>query len=222
MIEIRDLRFQYGDEGFALDIPELQIASASQVAVVGPSGSGKTTFLHLLAGIMPVVQGRLRVGDIELSGKSDRARRDFRITQIGQVFQDFELLEYLDVRDNILLPYRINRRLQLDREVQRAAGELAASVGIGDLLQRPIGRLSQGERQRVAICRALLPRPSWLLADEPTGNLDPANKRRIIDLLCERARQSHATLIVVTHDHSLLDRFERVIDFRSFQTAPEG
>jgi putative ABC transport system ATP-binding protein len=222
MIEIQDLLFRYGDAGFALRIPELRMEAASQVAIVGPSGSGKTTLLYLLAGILVAEAGQIRVANTDLARLHDRARRDFRISQVGLVFQDFELLEYLNVRENILLPYRINRRLRLTQEVRIAAERWAERMGIGQLLRRPIGQLSQGERQRVAICRALLPQPGLLLADEPTGNLDPINARHIIELLCEQSRLTGATLVVVTHDHSLLSYFPRIIDLMTFQTRMES
>jgi putative ABC transport system ATP-binding protein len=156
------------------------------------------------------------VGDTELTSLADSARRDFRISSIGFVFQDFELVDYLNVRENILLPYLINNSLNLTRQVRQSADQLAESVGLADKLPRTIGHLSQGERQRVAICRALLPGPQVVLADEPTGNLDPANKRRTLDLLCAQATATQATLIVVTHDHGLLDELDRVIDFQQF------
>jgi putative ABC transport system ATP-binding protein len=120
-----------------------------------------------------------------------------------------------------LLPYRINPALTLDSKVRDELSGLAESLGLTDKLKRRIDQLSQGEKQRVAICRALLPRPEMILADEPTGNLDPDNKRRIIDILFGQSMRTKATLVVVTHDHSLLDGFDRVIDFEQFQGRPE-
>lgn len=217
MIRISDLEFRYREGDFHLRISELALERGSQAAVIGPSGSGKTTLLHLVAGITVPLSGRIEVGGADLTGMSDAARRDFRITRIGMVFQEFELLEYLDVRDNILLPYRINPALVLDRAVRERAAELAVRMGIGDKLGRPASKLSQGEKQRVAVCRALLSEPELLLADEPTGNLDPGNKGRVLDLLLAYAAESGATLLTVTHDHDLLGRFGRVIDFKDFE-----
>ena len=147
----------------------------------------------------------------------DRERRDFRITNIGFVFQDFELLDYLNVMDNILHPYRITGALTLDKEVRGRARSLAEEMGIGDKLKRNANDLSQGERQRAAICRALLPQPKLLLSDEATGNLDPDNKTRILDLLFRAVEEHDATLLAVTHDYELLKRFDRIIDFKDFQ-----
>jgi putative ABC transport system ATP-binding protein len=133
------------------------------------------------------------------------------------VFQEFELLEYLTVADNILLPYRINAALRLDGAVRRRAGELAERVGIADKLGRHPRNLSQGERQRVAVCRAVLPRPALVLADEPTGNLDPANKDRVLKILFDYVAETGSTMLAVTHDHDILKRFGRVVDFKGFQ-----
>ena len=211
MIRIEKLDFAYPQGPFRLVIDELEIEAGRSVAFIGPSGSGKTTLLHLAAGIITPENGRIVTGGHEVSALPDGARRDFRIRHVGLVFQEFELLEYLDVNDNILLPYRINRSLTLNGEVRRRARELADDVGIGDKLDRDVRRLSQGERQRVALCRALLADPQLVLADEPTGNLDPENKELVLDILFRHAR--NATLVTVTHDHTVLDRFDRVIDF---------
>jgi len=219
MIELEDLEFRYGEGDFRLRIRKLTVERGSRVAVVGPSGSGKTTFLHLVAGISMPRTGRVLTSGIEVTALDDAARRAFRIRNIGLVFQEFELLEYLNVLDNILLPYRIDPVLRLDPGVRERAARLAERVGIGDKLGRFANRLSQGEKQRVAVCRALLVEPELLLADEPTGNLDPANKGRVLDILVDHAEESGATLVLVTHDRDLLGRFQRVIDFREFHGA---
>ncbi len=119
--------------------------------------------------------------------------------------------------DNILHPYRITRALRLDQSVRERAAELAEVMGIADKLKRHANDLSQGEKQRAAICRALLPQPKLILADEATGNLDPANKTRILNLLFDRVAAHEATLLAVTHDHELLSRFDRVIDFQDYR-----
>ena len=167
MIEIRGLRFAYGEGDFSLRVPELAVADGETVAIVGPSGSGKTTLLNLIAGNALPQSGTVTTNKHEVSGLHDAARRSFRISNIGLVFQEFELLEYLTVLDNILLPYRINRTLRMDAEVRRRAKEIAARVGIEDKLRRYPDHLSQGEKQRVAVVRALVVQPPLLLADEP-------------------------------------------------------
>jgi putative ABC transport system ATP-binding protein len=219
MIALTDVEFAYPRSPFRLHIPTLSVPAGAHVALIGPSGAGKTTLSYLVAGILRPQHGSVQVDGVTLSGLSDAARRDFRIARIGFVFQEFELLEYLNVRDNILLPYRINRTLALTPEVRARADTLAASLGLGDKLRRLPQRLSQGERQRVAICRALVTQPRLLIADEPTGNLDPATARSILELLLAEARARDATLWMVTHNHDLLDRFDTVHDIGTYATA---
>ncbi|MBW1828770.1 MAG: ABC transporter ATP-binding protein [Deltaproteobacteria bacterium] len=217
MINIQALEFHYPHGEFQLTVPEFSVSRSEKIAVIGPSGSGKTTLLNLIAGIMTPSQGDITIDSTRVNEMKDTGRRDFRITNIGFVFQDFELLDYLNVMDNILHPYRITSALTLEKEVRARAALLAEKMGIGDKLKRPANDLSQGEKQRAAICRALLPRPKLILADEATGNLDPVNKSRILDLLFSSVEDHGTTLLAVTHDHELLPRFDRVVDFQDFQ-----
>ena len=215
-VEARLVDFTYGDDGFRLRIPELKIEPGERVAMVGPSGCGKTTLLRLLAGIVQPQAGTVRVGEFQLSGLDDDPLRAFRIQNIGFVFQDFRLIDYLNVRENLRLPWRLNAALEWTGEVDARMRKLTESLQLEDKLNSPIDELSQGEQQRTAIGRALLPQPSLILADEPTGNLDPDNKTRILDLLFEQAEKNKSTLVMATHDHGLLERFDRVIDFAQF------
>ncbi len=217
MISIEALEFGYPDGDFHLSMTDFHVSPGEKVAVIGPSGSGKTTLLNLLSGIVAPQAGSICVADTNVDALSDRQRRDFRINNIGFVFQDFELIDYLNVMDNILHCYRISAALRLTPQVRQRARELAGEIGIGDKLRRHVSDLSQGEKQRVAICRALLSSPPLVLADEATGNLDPRNKGRILDLLFDSVDQHHATLLAVTHDHDLLPRFDRVVDFLAFR-----
>ncbi len=219
MIEIRALRFAYPGGEFRLEVPSFDARQGEKLAVIGPSGSGKTTLLNLVSGIVTPERGSVRVAGVEVSALSDARRRAFRIRQIGFVFQDFELLDYLNVMDNILHPYRITGALRLTSAVRERARVLADRMGIGDKLARHANDLSQGEKQRVAICRALLPEPRLLLADEATGNLDPQNKGLILDLIFDSVDAHGATLLAVTHDHELLPRFDRVVDFADYRSA---
>ncbi len=222
MIHIRSLEFNYRDGEFRLNIPEFMVERSEKVAVIGPSGSGKTTLLNLIAGIVTPVNGDVTVDEVQVSELGDSGRRDFRITNIGFVFQEFELLEYLNVLDNILHPYRITNALTLDKEARTRASTLARAMGIGDKLKRYANDLSHGEKQRAAICRSLLTRPKLILADEATGNLDPVNKSHILDLLFRSVDDHNATLLAVTHDYELLKRFDRVVDFKDFSPNNSG
>jgi len=216
MISIKQLTFTYGDGTFWLRIPQLTLESGRSAVIVGPSGSGKTTLLNLIAGILPGSGGEIRVGSIDVRRLNDNERRLFRLQHVGQVFQDFQLIDYLNVLDNVLLPCRIHPAVNVTKTLRERASLLLRSVEMSSFERRSVTRLSQGERQRVAICRALLLSPQVVLADEPTGNLDPVNAERIVRLLRTETSRSGATLIMVTHDHSLLPQFDQVIPFDQF------
>ena len=211
-IQIRKLRFTYRDDGFALRVPRLDVAEGAHHAVTGPSGCGKSTLLRLLAGIALPDAGEIRLAGRATSALSTAALKELRISRIGFVFQDFHLIDYLNVRENIRLPYRLHRALRWDGECAAHLERLAEGAGIRAKLDQPVDRLSQGERQRVALCRALIHRPGVLLADEPTGNLDSSNKHRIVDLLLREARAGGATVVMVTHDDAVLGDFDEVVD----------
>lgn len=221
MIEVSGLEFEFATGDFRLDIDELVVPDGGQVAVIGPSGTGKTTLLNLVAGILTPSRGSVSVNQVNVGELSDSTRRNFRVANIGLVFQEFELVEYLTVLDNILLPFRINSSLRLTDDTTKRARTLADRLEVADKLRRYPHQLSQGERQRVAICRALVVNAKTVLADEPTGNLDPVNKNRVVDLLLDYAAEHKVTLLAVTHDHGLLDRFQRVIDFDDFINAKQ-
>jgi putative ABC transport system ATP-binding protein len=216
MIAISDLEFHFAHSDFRLAVASLKIARAERVAIIGPSGSGKTTLLHLISGILSPSRGTIRVRDHAMNALDDDARRAFRVAHIGLVFQNFELVSYLDVLENILLPCRLNPALRLTSETARRGEQLARETGLEHRLRAFPHRLSQGEAQRVAICRALLPEPPLLLADEPTGNLDPLAKQRVVDMLFQQIERTGATLLMVTHDPQIAARFPRVINCRDF------
>jgi putative ABC transport system ATP-binding protein len=217
MINIQSLQFHYPAGGFSLDIEEFNVSAGEKLALIGPSGSGKTTLLNLISGIIAADRGSINVAATQVDQLSDAQRRNFRINNIGFVFQDFELIDYLNVLDNIIHPYRVSHALKLTPQVRQRARQLAEQIGVDDKLGRYANDLSQGEKQRVAICRALLPAPKLVIADEATGNLDPDNKGRILDLLFDSVGAHDATLLAVTHDHELLPRFDQVVDFLQFR-----
>jgi putative ABC transport system ATP-binding protein len=233
MIEFRDVSFRYqggvtstssatGFSSFAMHIQTLAVDRGERIALVGPSGSGKTTLLSLVAGILRPESGTVRVDDLDFSRLGDTAIRQFRIDRIGQVFQSFELLDYLSIIENVMLPWYIGQGSQKvgsqKMDSRRRAHELLEEVGLASRASDRPDQLSQGELQRVAVCRAMLNHPPLLLADEPTGNLDQVNKQRVVDLLLQQAQQQDSTLLMVTHDQSLLGRFDTVLDIHSISS----
>lgn len=210
MIEFSHIRFQYPASDFALAVDSFRAAAGEAVAIVGPSGCGKTTFLQLAAGIIAPDAGTVTIMNESLTAMSPRRQTAFRLQHIGLIFQEFEIVEHLTVLDNILLPLHLGLPA---RGMRQRASTLAEAMGISRHLTKSPAKLSQGERQRVAICRALVIQPHLLLADEPTGNLDPINKRAALDLLIQQAKDCQSPLLVATHDHDLLPAFDRVVDF---------
>ncbi len=214
VVELRGAIYRYPDGAFSLKVADLTIARGERVAITGPSGTGKTTLLHLVAGILQADAGRVHVAGLELTELGEEDRSELRILRLGLVFQEFELLEYLNVLDNVLLPFRISAVRELTREVRDRAEALLGSVGLGDKLHRHPSRLSQGERQRVAVARALVTEPALILGDEPTGNLDPENRDLAAEMLFDYSAATGAPLLIATHDSELVSRFERHIDVR--------
>ena len=202
-----------------MSIGRFELARGEAVACVGPSGCGKTTLLDILVGIRRPDAGSIGVDGVPLHALAEKALRAWRLRHVGLVFQDLRLLESLSALENILLPYHLDRTLgDLDAAALRAR-DLARSMGIDSMLGRKPRRLSQGERQRVAVCRALVAEPTLVAADEPTGSLDPDTARLAVDLLLDAVRTRGQTLFMVTHDHTLLERFDRVVEMRALIEA---
>ena len=222
MIRVQDLIFSYRKGGFSLNMPSLQVEREEQIAFTGASGCGKTTLACLLAGINTPQQGTVCIDEFSIFELNEKERRNFRISNIGFVVQVFELFDYLTLEENILLPYLVNTSMPLTPEIKASACELAKSVGLHTRLNVRPTQLSQGEKQRIAICRALVTEPKILIADEPTGNLDPANTARVMDLIQNEVRKRNMTFLMVTHDHSLLERFDRVINVEALLTGEGG
>lgn len=199
-------------EGPLFEVPDFGVAAGRHAAVVGPSGCGKTTLLRLLTGILTPTAGTIELDGHRLDQLGEARRRTIRIATVGFVFQRFALLDYCTALENILLPLRLHGSVSLDADARGRALELAQRTGISHTLKRRPDKLSQGEQQRVAICRALIASPKLIACDEPTGNLDPARAGSIMDLILEQAERTGATVLLVTHDHALLPRFGHVLD----------
>lgn len=224
MIQSVAFSYSYQTSSTPLSFPSIEIEFGQRVALIGPSGSGKTTLLHLLAGIL-ATQNSIEVHTAQLANMNDAERRKFRVQNIGLVFQDFQLLEYLNVTDNILLPFQFGDfRLTTNRNsgrglesrprvvLKRRLQELSNALNIEHKLRNRVTELSHGERQRVSMCRALMTKPTLILADEPTGSLDPQTAELTIQQLFENSGSDQATLIVATHDYTRLDQFDQIID----------
>ena len=208
MITIQGLekRYQDGDQEIvALHLPYAEFDRGTQWAVVGPSGSGKSTLLHCLAGIIRADGGQIKTGEGILTDFDEDALQSWRSIEIGYIFQDFNLIDALTVKENIELGAYLslghyvsgyNKTEQFQERLQH----LLETMDIVNLLNKRPSALSRGEQQRVAVARALIKEPSLVLADEPTASLDEENSRRVMDLLTSYCKQSNATLLVATHD----------------------
>ena len=190
----------------ALDDVSLRIDEGQFVAICGPSGCGKSTLLSLVGGLALPTAGRVLVAGQEISPMSAGERAAFRADHLGFVFQLFHLLPYLSVLDNVLVAATPATRAT----ARQRGSELLERFGLGDRLSHRPGQLSVGQRQRVAMARALLNRPRLLLADEPTGNLDPANANALLDLLSEYQREG-GTVLMVTHETYAAERAQRTV-----------
>jgi len=202
---------------------DLSLAPGRAVALVGRSGSGKSTLLHLAAGIMVPTRGRVLLAGEDLGAMSETARTLRRRAAIGQVFQFFHLLPHLSVAENVALPGWIAGMGQASTQT-RVSG-LLDRVGLADRAGDPVGQLSGGEMQRVALCRALFMRPALVLADEPTGSLDDRTGHMVMDLLLDLVRDEGSALLYVTHSRALAARADtawRLTDGRLETEIPDG
>ncbi|MFQ5950137.1 MAG: ABC transporter ATP-binding protein [Nitrospiria bacterium] len=213
MIEISQLTMCLNSAGgplTILDAIDLQIPAKQFVAIVGPSGSGKSTLLGLIAGLDRPTAGMVSFDGVSLTGLSEDDLARLRREKIGMIFQSFHLIPTLTALENVRVPLE----LRGDPDAGREARRLLDAVGLSERQDHYPVQLSGGEQQRVAVARAYAGRPALLLADEPTGNLDSANGRRVIDLLLHLHRDQGSILILVTHDPSLASLANRVISLR--------
>ena len=184
----------------------LTVAPGEFVAIVGESGVGKSTFLNCLAGLDTWDTGSVVLDDVDIGGLNDEKKSHLRREKIGFVFQAFHVLPHLDVAQNVALPLML-----LNQHDDARVQAMLSAVGLTGLGQRLPQQLSGGQLQRVAIARALVHRPSLLLADEPTGNLDPTTAERVMDALISQTREHHAALVLVTHSPTAAARADRVL-----------
>ena len=226
LIELQDLVFAWPGQAPLLDIPALRLEAGEALFLKGPSGSGKTTLLGLLGGVNRPDQGRIQLLGQDLALLGQGARDRFRVDHTGYIFQQFNLLPFLSVRENVELPCRFSRSRaerasQRHGSVDQAAGELLAHLGLGDpaLLARRADSLSIGQQQRVAAARALIGQPELVIADEPTSALDADTREVFIGLLFDECRAAGSSLLFVSHDQSLAPLFDRHLSLAELNRA---
>ncbi|WP_375173936.1 ABC transporter ATP-binding protein [Pseudooceanicola sp.] len=211
-LTLNDVRFRWpGRASFGLSVPGFQIERGESVLLLGESGSGKSTLLSLICGIVTADTGRVEVGGTDLSTLRAGARDRFRAERIGVIFQQFNLLPYASVSDNILLPLRFAPERR-KRAAPDEAATLCTALGLpGGITGTTAGRLSVGQQQRVAVARALIGQPPLIVADEPTSALDAATQDTFLGLLFDRIAATGSSLMMVSHDERLGARFDRVV-----------
>jgi putative ABC transport system ATP-binding protein len=187
----------------------MEVKKGEFTAIMGPSGSGKTTLLNVLGCIDKPTKGKVLLDNVDIGGLAESELYKIRRNKIGFVFQNFNLLPYLNARENVELPMEMTDKSKNERTIR--ANELLATVGLSGREEHRPQRLSQGEQQRVAIARALANDPAIILADEPTGNLDIKNKQEIVKLLANLNLNHGTTIILVTHDSQVASHTERVL-----------
>jgi putative ABC transport system ATP-binding protein len=219
-LRIRGLRFGYPDGPPLLSVPFLEIGSGERVFLAGPSGSGKSTLLSLVAGVLAPREGSLELLGVDLAALSAARRDRLRGEQVGYVFQQFNLIPYLSVLDNVLLPLRFApaRRDRVPDDAVSEAQRLLEALGLdaATLSDRKPTALSIGQQQRVAVARALVGRPALLIADEPTSALDADARERFLELLRAECARSRTALLFVSHDTALAPLFDRQLSMHEF------
>ncbi|NRA50738.1 MAG: ABC transporter ATP-binding protein, partial [Phaeodactylibacter sp.] len=193
----------------ALKGVDLDIESGEFTAIVGPSGSGKTTLLNIIGGLDRPTEGYIEVGGKDISQMSDNALIDFRKQNIGFVFQAYNLIPVLTARENVEFVMLLQNRSKEERHTR--ADELLKAVGLEDKVHKRPAELSGGQQQRVAVARALAPKPAFILADEPTANLDSASTANLLDIMARLNEEEGVTFIFSTHDQRVIDRARRVV-----------
>lgn len=210
MLQLRNVKKSYAEPDGGrlqiLDIPTFEVQSGEQMVLVGRSGCGKTTLLHTIAGITRADSGAIVIDGIDIAKLSEAGVDKVRAAKLGYVFQTFNLLAGFTALENVLLGMTFGR----GRKDTQRAKNLLERVGLSHRMTHRPAALSVGEQQRVAVARALANRPSLLLADEPTANIDPRNQQNIVDLIRETCREEHVSLVIVTHSMEVAGQFERV------------
>lgn len=227
VVNISDLRFAWPGQPMLLDVKSFTLAAGERLFLRGPSGSGKSTLLGLIAGVLEAEQGQVSVLGNEMTQLSGSRRDQVRADHLGVIFQLFNLVPYLSVVQNVILPCRFSRRRLSEVNAvggaDQEARRLLAQLGLEDpdLLARNVTDLSVGQQQRVAAARALIGNPSLIIADEPTSALDADTRDRFITLLSDEAQKTNAALLFVSHDGGLAKLFDRALDLSEINAAAQ-
>lgn len=212
VLECRNVVREFSEGNSRLQVlrgVNLAVRPSERLAIIGASGSGKTTLLQIMGGLDEPTEGGVLVNGAPMHGTNERAKGDLRNKYIGFIYQFHHLLPEFTAEENVAMPLLIRREPK--SEALGKARDLLGRVGLGERLTHKPGELSGGERQRAAVARALITRPQLVLADEPTGNLDAGNGEHVLNLMLELNEELHTSLIIVTHDHSIAERMDRIL-----------
>ena len=215
-IQFNNVSLNYGSKNDVVEVLKsinFSVNSEEIISIVGPSGSGKTSIIMLASGLESATEGSIKINNQEIVGLKENKLSEVRRKNIGIVFQSFYLIPNLTAIENVLLSLEANQKYNQDED----AKALLAEFGLSHRLNHLPSELSGGEQQRVAIARALINKPKIILADEPTGNLDSTNSESMMDLLFNYTRKSKTSLVMVTHDNSIAQRCDRIIEIKDGQ-----
>ena len=215
-IQFNNVSLSYGVKEDAVEVLkriDFSVDSEEVISIVGPSGSGKTSIIMLASGLETASKGSIKINNQEIVGLKESELSEVRRKNIGIVFQSFYLIPNLTAVENVLLSLEANQQYSLEKNAEALLGEF----GLSHRLHHLPSELSGGEQQRVAIARALINKPKIILADEPTGNLDTVNSDSMMDLLFDYTKKSQTSLVMVTHDNSIANRCDRIIEIKDGQ-----
>jgi lipoprotein-releasing system ATP-binding protein len=212
VLECRNVVREFSEGSSTLQVlrgVNLAVRPSERLAIIGASGSGKTTLLQIMGGLDEPTEGGVLVNGAPMHGTNETAKGELRNKYIGFIYQFHHLLPEFTAEENVAMPLLIRRESK--PEALGKARDLLGRVGLGERLTHKPGELSGGERQRAAVARALITRPQLVLADEPTGNLDAGNGEHVLNLMLELNEELHTSLVIVTHDHSIAERMDRIL-----------
>lgn len=219
LIDLKKVKFAYPHHAAVIDIDQLTLAEGERLFLYGPSGCGKSTLLNLIAGTLIAEHGEVNVCARDMGRLSASGRDRHRGENIGYIFQSFNLIPYLSVWENVVLPAMVSRNKGSSDEVRAQAEALISKLGLQEFASKPASKLSIGQRQRVAAARALIGQPKLIIADEPTSSLDEANTQAFMDLILSEAKARKLGLLFVSHDRRLESHFDRAIELPTINSV---